>query len=261
MTGEDVGQLRGQHGLTKARRTISGFVALCMSVFLVSAVGAQQNYVARAATVVGTVRDSASGAAPLKTWVCAFFPSTGAFHSPRCKPVDTLGTYRLDSLTSGAMRLSVQCSTIRGLSMKELAHDSVVVAEGAEFPRHWTVSTVGCDHRALRRVSGVFRGHYSLGFETSDFVPCPADDWSSPGDSLRSDAGFARSAWVRWENVGKNVQWPKRARDRYGNGRYFVTFRGTVVGPGMYGHLGGAPFEFVVDSVLEVRVPSESDCR
>jgi hypothetical protein len=114
----------------------------------------------------------------------------------------------------------------------------------------------------VRRVAGIFQGHYTPGFESSDFVPCSADGWFIPGDSLEAYKYDARRAWVTWpQSVGDGVKWPDAPRDSYGNPRYYVRWRGTVVGPGHYGHMGVSPFEFVVDAVLELRPPTAKDCR
>jgi len=157
------------------------------------------------------------------------------------------------------MRISVHCETIRTLS-KSLASDSVLLAN-VRLRRDWTVGTEGCDPRPVRRVSGTFSGHYTPGFESSKFVPCPSSEWFIPADSLDAYPYDARRAWVRW-SVGRmrELKWPKAPRDPYGNSRYYVRWRGTVVGPGRYGHLGVSAFELQVDSVAELRAPGPQDC-
>lgn len=222
---------------------------------------AQTRRLPRAAALFGIVRDSASGDPIQKSWVCAFIPAGPSALESRCARVDVLGAYRLDSLPAVGMRISISCETIRGIG-RGLAYDSLVFADSVALRRDWSVPTTGCDRRPVRRVAGVFRGHYTPGFESSEFIPCAADGWFIPGDSLDLYPFNARRAWATWPpGVGRNLEWPDAPRDRYGNSRYYVRWRGTVVGPGRYGHMGVSPFEFVVDTVLELRPPAQKDCR
>ena len=173
-----------------------------------------------------------------------------------CARVDTAGAYRIDGLPLLDLKLSVSCPTIRGFG-KTMASDSVRFTDTTFVRRDWAVNTTGCDPRPLREVKGVFRGHYTPGFEASKFTPCASDAWFIPSDSLSY-----RSAWATWRpGVGRELKWPKAPHDEYGNPTYYVRWRGTAIGPGRYGHLGVAPFEFLVDSVLELRAPKKTDCR
>lgn len=108
--------------------------------------------------------------------------------------------------------------------------------------------------------SGVFSGYYTRGFETSEFVPCPSDNWA-PSDSRGTPYDWP--AWVVWteRSLTRTVTWPPVERDRNRNPRYFVRWQGTVDGPGRYGHMGVSSFQFQVDELLEVRAPSATDCR
>jgi hypothetical protein len=115
-------------------------------------------------------------------------------------------------------------------------------------------------------VAGVFRGYYTVGFESSKFVPCAADAWFIAGDALRREPYDERRAWVEWPNDSgrtlRRVTWPRIASlRRTGYATYFVQWRGTVEGPGRYRHLGVSAFEIRVDSVLVVRKPTRRDCR
>jgi hypothetical protein len=223
-------------------------------------VRAQARALPRAGVIRGTVFDSASGLAVRRTSVCAYVHHSPSALEYRCALVDTLGTYRLDSLPIAGVRITVQCATIVGIG-KELATDSITFGDSFQVQRTWTVSTVGCDHRPVRRVTGVFRGHYTPGFESSEFVPCAADAWFIPGDSLDSYRIDARRAWATWRPGDANkLKWPAVPLDDHGYPRYYVRWRGTVVGPGNYGHMGISPFEFLVDTVVEIRAPGPRDC-
>jgi hypothetical protein len=108
--------------------------------------------------------------------------------------------------------------------------------------------------------SRVFTGHYTPGFESSEFIPCPTDSRLLPSDSLRGPDTWR--AWVVWRHPSQwqVVAWPQVDRNLFGNPRYFVRWHGTVEGPGRYGHMGGAAFQLQVDTILEVREPRPGDC-
>ena len=215
------------------------------------------------ARVDGVVRDSASGRAPAKTWVCAFIDSGHVRPMPPCGAVDSLGFYRIDSIAPSRRVLSVQCAMVHGPASTQLAFEAIVVGN-SDIHRDFTVHAVGCDSRVTRRVTATFRGHHTAALETSAFVPCPKDAWLVPGDSLGVNPVSGR-AWVIWPAGGvkgvKGVKWPDVPPGGFGARQYYVQWHGTLIGPGVYGHMGMSPFEFRPDSVLVVRAAQGEDCR
>ena len=235
-------------------------VRAVLLLFLPSILSSQEP---KTRTLTGSVMDSVSGTPVQKAWVCIRLPLKPSVSLSRCSRVDTLGEYVLDSLPLDPIEVTLTCESLRALG-KLLAIDTISAVASAA-PRHdWVVSTSGCDPRPVRRVVGIFRGHYTPGFESSEFVPCPSDAWFLPGDSLDIYPFDARRAWATWPRHYRTdiqVRWPDAPRDAWGNPRYFIRWRGTVVGPGRYGHLGVSLFEFRVDSILEVRIPAQGDCE
>jgi hypothetical protein len=239
------------------------FRALVPGVLLmvIATTASAQSPATRTAAFEGVVRDESTGRPMQKTWVCAMIHHS-SYGEYRCAPVDSTGAYRLDSLPATGLRVDVGCETLRTLMQERLATDSVDLLSTERRRRDWTVSSVRCDPRPIRRVTGIFRGHYTPGFESSEFVPCAADAWFIPGDSLGSTTYDDRRAWAEWKpGLMKRVNWPRLPRDEYGNSRYYVRWRATVVGPGRYGHMGVSAFEIRVDSVLDLRAPTNRDCR
>jgi len=208
--------------------------------------------------IVGSVLDSVSMRPPIKTFVCAFVDTGGVRAAPRCGQLDSVGLYRIDSIVPGQRLVSVQCATAAGLGTEQLTFDRFVVPD-SEIRRDWVVSTRKCDTRPVRRVAGVFRGHYTQGFEASVFIPCPSNGWFLPSDSLGKDL-YQRSAWVVGPAKPSPGQRPSVPRDPFGNLRYYVEWGAVITGPGHYGHMGVSPFELRVDSVLLVRAPQSDDC-
>jgi hypothetical protein len=144
------------------------------------------------ARVSGVVRDSASGQPAHRTHVCVMVgPPVRAL---RCARSDSIGAYHVDSLPAGVQLISVQCEVLQGFS-KQLTYDSVALTASGPTRRDWTVQTAGCDPRPVRSVTGVFRGHFTRGIESSAFVPCSADGWFIPSDSLGPKSVDRRRAW------------------------------------------------------------------
>ena len=221
-----------------------------------SALQAQQSV--DSVRVIGSVVDSA-GHPLVRAIVCTTEKPTTEFH---CTTMNADGEFVLRGLHAGRYTVTIGCSRIRGFG-KTLASDSIDVGDSI-VRRTWQVTTTGCDQRQMRTVSGTFRGHYTPGFESSEFRPCAADAWFLPQDSLGLDDSN-HVAWVTWPNrtdLQMNaIKWPRVPNDKSGNPRYYVKFKGRIVGPGSFGHMGVSPFEFLVDSVFFVRAPSKKDCR
>jgi hypothetical protein len=212
------------------------------------------------ASIVGTIRD-ADGEPVSRAHVCVELPGSPRLTWMHCARADSSAAFRLDGLPAGTWLVTVSCEAV-GLLGKQLASEDVGVSEGVPTMRDWAVDASGCDPRPLRRVAGVFRGHYTPGFEASEFVPCAEDAWFLPSDLLRTQPYDERRAWAVLSDARfpDAFSLPEAPRDSYGNPRYYVHWRGTVVGPGRYGHFGVSAFELRVDSVLELRAPREGDC-
>lgn len=211
--------------------------------------------------ITGVVRDATTLKPLEKVWLCATIPS----HGSPCTHPDSLGRYRLDSLPASKASLRLTCDGVRPWTDKEVATDTVVVPVSGHTSRDWNVSTVGCDLRPVRRLRGTFRGYYTAAFEGTDFVPCKSDAWFIKGDSIHVYREEFRGAWVtpaRRDWLPLMVpKWPELPRDKNGKQIYYVRFRGAVVGPGHYGHMGAWAFHFLLDSIVEIRAPRARDCK
>ncbi len=212
------------------------------------------------ATMFGNIHDTSSIHYPRKYSVCTWVPNGSSYYM-LCARTDTTGSYRLENIPLIGLRIAVGCETLRGFG-KVVASDTLVFRDTAVLRHDWIVSSAGCDLRPLRQVSRIFTGHYTPGFESSKFIPCANDAWFVPTDSLDLYPYDAKEAWVTWRDAAnQQVKWPDAPRDEYKNPTYYVRWRGTLVGPGRYGHLGVSPFQFFVDSVLLLRAPTKNDCR
>jgi hypothetical protein len=103
---------------------------------------------------------------------------------------------------------------------------------------------------------GEFRGYYTSGFEVSSFVPCDDAGTGGPGYgegwwlSSQPESGF----YERYNQLSGDVNPPPG-----GYVTVFTVFRGTLSGPGSYGHLGAYAREVTVEEVLEMSLEGTCD--
>lgn len=214
------------------------------------------------ARLVGVVTDSATNRPVPGVRVCLWVPNAQRGEDFRCGRVMATGRYEINGLPAGRFRTRAWCEAIAARSVT-FEGDSITLAALTGARYDWRVDSIGCDLRPLRSVAGTFRGHYTPGFESSQFVPCPADAWFLPSDSLELYPYDAGDAWVELSDsvAPREMVWPAAPLDSYGNPRYYAQLRGTINGPGHFGHLGVSVFEFLVDSILVLREPTGDDCR
>ena len=174
---------------------------------------------------------------------------------------DSAGRYVLDRVPPGSWAVVFNCPS-RTMLGRKLAERQVTVAAAGEVIVNVVVPPGGCFEPDSTSRAGEFRGHYSFGFEESSFVPCRDSTLGPDGVLLPGEHLFEPSAWVSFSEAARRQQlnWPE-VGDSHDYPRYYVVWRGTLTGPGMYGHMGVSDFEFVVDSVLDVRLPRRDDCR
>ena len=208
--------------------------------------------------VRGTIRDRATGA-----------PVVGAKVTIRCpgcfgrRPTDSLGGYEINRVPPGIHQVELHCPSRTSLG-SELARLEVEVERGATTVLTYEVAPGACYEPPYSERTGLFRGHWVAGFEESDFKPCPDSTLGIGTRLLPGIRPYGSSAWATLSPAARSqaIDWPDGApRDAWGSARYFVVWRGTLKGPGMYGHLGVSQFEMLVDSIVLARIPGENDCH
>jgi hypothetical protein len=212
----------------------------------------------RTGSVTGRVTDSVSGTPVVGVLVAIWCPDCYGRH-----PTDSSGRYRIAHLPAGSFPIEFHCPSVTGVGA-EILQGNVTVALGAEAVIDARVPKDRCWEPAYFERTGIFRGYWTPGFESSAFRPC--EDVSAgirypllPGKRLVSPR-----AWAEFTSGAepRSRMWPKNApRDRWGNSTYFVVWHGVWKGPGTYGHMGVSAFSMIVDSVITLRIKGPSNCR
>lgn len=221
----------------------------------------------RTAAIIGSVLDSMGKPWPRGVRVCAV-GADGARPDTirRCTRTLPGGSYRLDSLPPGWIRLALSCDA-PGISPHPIAPQFGATASRPVGTANITLvgSFQGCDPRPVRTIHGRFAGHWSRGFEENSFIPCARSSWRIASDSVSPRSPGRTQAWVTSLPRFKSPQWPARRSGGSPNGRggyvSYVEWTGTLTGPGPNGHLGVSEWRIDVDSVIAMRAVSPRDCK
>ncbi len=230
-------------------------------VFLVSF--ASVAHAQAAGSIRGAVRYEGSGEPLIGVRILAT-PRSVPTHAA-ITSTDSSGTSVITQLPDGPVDLLLTCPQSAGDShLMFLAQQRAEVVSGREVVLKLSIPSGFCTRAALRAVHGTYAGHYTAGYETSVFVPCPSP--SVPprliGFNLNAEGLWGTYAWVTGADASDLIALaggtsPQPIR---GTVTYFVRWRGTLEGPGSYGHFGVAEYAFAVDTVLEARAPDKADC-
>lgn len=226
---------------------------------LVAASGSMQIATAQRSSIVsGTITDSASGEAVIGARVRIDCPECYGRH-----PTDSTGRYRINRLPTGTFRIEFHCPSVTGLGA-EILQRMVTIPAAGETVIDVRVPKDRCWEPSYSERTGIFRGYWTPGFESSAFVPCEDRTMGIGYPLLPGKRVIATKAWA---DLAPSVQlrrnvWPKNVPvDAWGNPTYFVVWRGTLKGPGTYGHMGVSDFSMIVDSMIAVRAKAPGNCR
>jgi hypothetical protein len=216
----------------------------------------------RLGRLVVTLRDTVNGATLIRGSVCANITSMD-----RCAPQRGGNRFAIENLPFHSYDVVAGCGVLRGPYPQAIGRSTVTITDTATTELTLNVSFEGCDMRPFRRVTGTMSGLYVTGFEAGTIALCRPSEWYVASDSRRT-------TWVDWasERVWDKVKWPKPGKlyvkdengkqvELEGVDEYFITVHGAFEGPDRYGHMGGAEFHFIVDSVITIRTPTRHDCE
>lgn len=167
--------------------------------------------------------------------------------------LDSRGRFELRAAVGDSAALWVQCGVTRRPYGRFFG--PFVVSKEEMSRVRLALDPDACVEPEERLERGVYRGHYTVGFETSSFRPCePLPDLSATAYGLED-----YEAWLEFVEGVARTGWPDVPAVFRGY-TYYLRVRGTLRGPGGYGHMAVAPYLLLVDSVLDVRPPEDGDC-
>ena len=172
---------------------------------------------------------------------------------------DKDGWYLLFGQRPGLRHVSFYCPSHRRINWRKVAIRVVSISPHTDSLVNFQITLSDCDEPPVRTWTAEFRGHYTSGFESSDFTSC------EPLERLAGTAyeGETQYVWVDGfapdAFKGIRLKSPEQL-DRY-YPTVYVRWRATVTGPGSYGHLGVGMYQMRVERVLEARSPGQDDCR
>jgi hypothetical protein len=208
--------------------------------------------------VSGTVTDSATGAAVINARVAVFCSGCYGRH-----PTDSTGRYQIGRLPAGTFPIEFNCPSHTSLG-SEILQSTVIVKSDEETVLDVRVPPGRCFEPAYSERTGIFRGYWTPGFESSAFAPCEDSAVHLVVPLLPGRRMFPTAAWAGFSHRDqlRQIVWPKNTPvDAWGNHTYFVVWHGVLKGPGTYGHLGVSEFSMIVDSVISVKGKGPRDCR
>ena len=166
---------------------------------------------------------------------------------------DARGHFVLPSLESDSVRVYIRC--VAPILDRTQVYGPFRVPVGSGEDVVLEILPNSCERIGIPPRPREYAGHYSGGFEWSSFTPCEG----LPDTGRWYAFPWNRISIERFPEDGRGP-WP-HVPEVDGYPLYFLRLRGILLGPGPFGHMGTSPFTMVVDSVEEVRAPSDRDCR
>ncbi|HEX6576191.1 MAG TPA: hypothetical protein VF042_14585 [Gemmatimonadaceae bacterium] len=169
---------------------------------------------------------------------------------------DSSGNFKLRGVPV-TTELRVRCPTARRLAGRIVRRKALQLIAARDTQIVVRLPILECVEPPIRSIRGEFRGHYTSGFETSDFRPCNG----LPPERKVFGEDVDSSAWVVFSSKvdPMKMKWPEFPDTVY-TPTVYVRWMGTLTGPASYGHMGVATYQLVVDRILEIRKPKRGDC-
>lgn len=85
---------------------------------------------------------------------------------------DKEGWYLLFGQRPGLRRISFYCPSRCRINWRKVAERTVDIGARTDSPVNFQITLSGCNEPPVHTWTAEFRGHYTFGFESSDFTPC-----------------------------------------------------------------------------------------
>ena len=153
----------------------------------------------------------------------------------------------LEEVAAGNWLVEAYCPSTTGVG-REIFSDLIVISPQSATQVEVIVPVGFCDEPEYSERPVVVSGHYMRGFETSNFAPCDPDRL----DLSKNTFFDPPPIWVAFSNgAGSEIEFDVL---------YLIEARGTLKGPGRFGHMGVSAYELLIDDVLTYERMDELDC-
>jgi hypothetical protein len=193
-------------------------------------------------TIVGVARHEPSGEPFEGVLVAVNAPQYYGRH-----PTDSRGAFRLEDVPIGTWQIEFHCPSANYVG-REIDTRSVTVRSGKVSSVDVQVPLGHCYEPPYSEVESEFRGYVSFGFEHSSFVPCAPESLNLSRNSFLG----TNSIWVRFRTDRGALR---------SDTLYFAVLRGTLKGPGRFGHLGVSAYELEVQEIEKTFEVNGQDCE
>ena len=191
--------------------------------------------------IVATAYDVSNGRPYKGVRVSVSAPNINGRH-PTCAD----GKVEFNDVPAGTWSVTAICpsETIAG---REILNMAVWVTPGQTKTIRISVSNGFCNEPEYTERAMTIAGHFMHGFELNSMSPC------NPGalDLTKNTWGEPR-IWVVLP-AGSSAEIEPDVT-------HYIEARGTLKGPGRFGHFGMAAYEFEIDEILSHEAVAETDC-
>jgi|JI10StandDraft_1071094.scaffolds.fasta_scaffold211587_2 hypothetical protein len=161
------------------------------------------------------------------------------------------GTLQIRDASTGASAFEIYCPTTYGDKLP-IERRSIHVSRFSTTAVRFSVPKGFCENPLNdprnKKVPVTLRGRLRFGFEYSAFDPCNIASLNlTPRDS-----GRPNDLWVDTQSPMLKGFLPDTT--------YYVELKGTLLGPGNFGHMGGADYELVISGISKLQDAEPSLC-
>ena len=161
-------------------------------------------------------------------------------------PTCTDGKVEFNDVPAGTWSITAVCPSETAVG-REIFNMAVWVTPGQTKTIEISVPKGFCDEPEYAERPKTIAGHFMHGFEVNSMTPC------NPGalDLTKNSWGEPRIGAVLPAASSAEIE---------PDVMYYIEARGTLKGPGRFGHFGMSAYEFEIDEILSHEVVAETVC-
>ncbi len=163
------------------------------------------------------------------------------------RPTCTDGKVEFNDVPAGTWSVTAMCPSETSLG-REIFKIAVWVTPGQTKTIRISVPNGFCNEAEYAERAMTIAGHFIHGFELNNISPCDPDALDLTKNSLFEPPGI----WVSLP-AGSSAEIDPDVM-------HYIEARGTLKGPGRFGHFGMSAYGFEIDEILSHEVVAETDC-